>query len=34
MFDFGIGVSTENTYVVKKIDVDFFEDDAGNDEKL
>lgn len=28
MFDFGTGVSTESTYVVKKIDSDFFEDET------
>jgi restriction system protein len=28
MFDHGIGVSTANSYVVKKIDSDFFDDDA------
>ena len=27
MFDHGIGVSTANNYVVKRIDSDFFEDD-------
>ena len=27
MFDHGIGVSTANSYVVKRIDSDFFEDD-------
>lgn len=27
MFDFGIGFSTESTYVVKRIDNDFFEDE-------
>jgi restriction system protein len=27
MFDYGVGVSTESTYVVKRIDSDFFEDD-------
>jgi hypothetical protein len=27
MFDFEVGVSTESTYVVKRIDNDFFEDD-------
>lgn len=30
MFDFGVGVSTESTYVVKRIDNDFFEEDAGS----
>jgi restriction system protein len=29
MFDYGVGVSTESTYVVKRIDSDFFEDDGG-----
>lgn len=29
MFDFEVGISTESTYVVKRIDNDFFEDDAG-----
>lgn len=27
MFDYGIGVSTANSYIVKRIDSDFFEDD-------
>lgn len=27
MFDYGVGVSTESTYVVKRIDNDFFEDE-------
>jgi restriction endonuclease Mrr len=30
MFDFEVGISTESTYVVKHIDNDFFEDDAGS----
>ena len=30
MFDFEVGISTESTYVVKHIDIDFFEDDAGS----
>jgi len=30
MFDFEVGISTESTYVVKRIDNDFFEDDAGS----
>jgi restriction system protein len=29
MFDYGIGVSTANSYVVKRIDSDFFEEDEG-----
>jgi restriction endonuclease Mrr len=28
MFDYGVGVSTMNTYVVKRIDSDFFEDES------
>jgi restriction system protein len=34
MFDYGIGVSTVNSYVVKRIDSDFFEDEAvpGSDD--
>ena len=28
MFDYGIGVATVNSYVVKRIDSDFFEDEA------
>jgi restriction system protein len=31
MFDYGVGVSTESTYVVKRIDNDFFEDEGGTD---
>lgn len=27
MFDYGIGVSTANSYIVKRIDSDFFEDE-------
>ncbi len=30
MFDHEVGVSTESTYVVKRIDNDFFDDDAGD----
>jgi restriction system protein len=30
MFEYGVGVSTESTYVVKRIDNDFFVDDAGD----
>ena len=30
MFDHEVGVSTESTYVVKRIDNDFFEDDASD----
>lgn len=30
MFDFEVGISTESTYVVKRIDNDFFEDDADS----
>lgn len=29
MFDYGIGVSTANSYIVKRLDSDFFDDDAG-----
>jgi restriction system protein len=29
MFDYGVGVSTESTYVVKRIDNDFFEEDGN-----
>jgi len=29
MFDYGIGVSTANSYVVKRVDSDFFEDEVG-----
>jgi restriction system protein len=29
MFDYEVGISTESTYVVKRIDNDFFEDDIG-----
>lgn len=32
MFDFEVGVSTESTYLVKRIDNDFFEDDTGGNE--
>ncbi len=31
MFDYGVGISTESTYVVKRIDNDFFEDEGGTD---
>jgi restriction system protein len=31
MFDYEIGVSTVDSYVVKRMDSDFFEDDAGLD---
>jgi restriction system protein len=31
MFEYGVGVQTESTYVVKRIDSDFFEDDGGTD---
>jgi restriction system protein len=34
MFEYGVGVSTETTYVVKRIDSDFFEDDDGGDTTL
>jgi len=27
MFDYGVGVSTVNSYAVKRIDSDFFSDD-------
>jgi restriction system protein len=30
MFEYGVGVSTESTYVVKRIDSDFFEDEGGS----
>jgi restriction system protein len=29
MFEYGVGVSTESTYFVKRIDSDFFEDEGG-----
>ncbi|EQD65587.1 mrr restriction system protein, partial [mine drainage metagenome] len=29
MFEYGVGVSTVNSYDVKRIDSDFFEDDEG-----
>lgn len=29
MFDYEVGISTESTYVIKRIDNDFFEDDGG-----
>ena len=32
LFDYEVGISTESTYVVKRIDIDFFEDDIGTDE--
>jgi hypothetical protein len=28
MFDYGVGVSTVNSYLVKRIDSDFFEDES------
>jgi hypothetical protein len=28
MFDYGVGVATVNSYVVKRIDEDFFEDEG------
>ena len=31
MFEYGVGVSTESTYIVKRIDNDFFEDEGGGD---
>lgn len=31
MFDYEVGISTESTYVVKRIDSDFFEDEYGAD---
>jgi restriction system protein len=31
MFDYGVGVSTESTYVVKRLDNDFFEGEGGID---
>ena len=31
MFDYGVGVSPESTYVVKRIDSDFFEDEVGSE---
>ena len=30
MFDFDVGISAESTYVVKRVDNDFFEDDAAS----
>ena len=27
---YGVGVSTESTYVVKRVDSDFFEDEGGS----
>lgn len=33
MFDFEVGVSTESTYVVKRIDNDFFDDGFGGGER-
>ena len=30
MFDYGVGVSTLNTYAVKRIDSDFFEDELSS----
>ena len=34
MFDYGVGVSTESSYVVKRIDNDFFEDESGTDASM
>lgn len=31
MFDYEVGITTESTYVVKRIDNDFFEDEGGSD---
>jgi restriction system protein len=31
MFEYGVGVSTVNNYVVKRIDSDFFEDEIGSE---
>jgi len=31
MFDYEVGISTESTYVVKRIDNDFFEDEGSTD---
>jgi restriction system protein len=31
MFDYGVGVQTESTYLVKRMDSDFFEDEDGAD---
>ena len=31
MFEYGVGVQTESTYVVKRMDSDFFEDEGGGD---
>jgi hypothetical protein len=31
MFDYEVGISTESTYAVKRIDNDFFEDEGGTD---
>ena len=30
MFEYGVGASTESTYVVKRNDNNFFEDDSGD----
>jgi restriction system protein len=32
MFDYNVGVSTESTYVVKRVDSDFFEDDLASEQ--
>jgi restriction system protein len=29
MFDYEVGVSTESSYVVKRVDLDFFEDEVA-----
>jgi restriction endonuclease Mrr len=31
MFEYGVGVSTDYTYIVKRIDSDFFEDEVDPD---
>jgi hypothetical protein len=31
MFECGVGVSTESTYVVKRVDNNFFEDESGSE---
>lgn len=30
MFEYGLGVSTVNSYVVKRVDSDFFSEDGGS----
>ena len=31
MFDYSVGVATVNSYIVKRIDLDFFEDEGGSE---